>query len=63
MNPAHLAVVAALRKISRDQRQAIAVSKDFDTTLADALDLTAGASQTKGAAAARSRGRQRTVRK
>jgi hypothetical protein len=39
------------------------VSKDFDTTLSDALDLAAGASQTTGASAARIRGRQRTVRR
>lgn len=39
------------------------MSKDFDTTLVDALDLAAGAAQTAGAAAARTRGRQRSVRK
>jgi hypothetical protein len=39
------------------------VSKDFDTTLVDALDLAAGAAQTAGAAAARTRGRQRSVRR
>jgi hypothetical protein len=39
------------------------VSKDFDTTLSDAIDLAAGAAQTPGASAARIRGRKRTVRK
>jgi hypothetical protein len=39
------------------------VSKDFDTTLSDAIDLAAGAAQTAGAPAARIRGRKRAVRK
>jgi hypothetical protein len=39
------------------------VSKDFDTTLSDALDLAANAVQTAGPAAARARGRKRTVRR
>jgi len=39
------------------------VSKDFDTTLSDAIDLAAGAAQTAGAPAARIRGRKRTVHK
>jgi hypothetical protein len=39
------------------------VSKDFDTTLSDAIDLAAAAAQTTGAAAARIRGRKRAVRK
>jgi hypothetical protein len=39
------------------------VSKDFDRTLSDALDLAAGAAQTAGAQAARVRGRKRTMRK
>ena len=37
------------------------MSKDFDTTLSDALDLAASAAQTAGPAAARSRGRKRTM--
>lgn len=36
--------------------------KDFDTTLSAALDLAADAARTEGAAAARVRGRKRTVR-
>ena len=39
------------------------MSKDFDTTLSDAIDLAAGAAQTAGAPAARIRGRKRAVRK
>jgi hypothetical protein len=39
------------------------VSKDFDSTLLDALDLAAAAAQTEGPSAARTRGRQRSVRK
>jgi hypothetical protein len=39
------------------------VSKDFDSTLSDALDLAANAAQTAGPTAARIRGRQRTMRK
>jgi hypothetical protein len=39
------------------------VSKDFDTTLSDAIDLAAAAAQTAGAPAARIRGRKRAVRK
>ncbi len=39
------------------------MSKDFDTTLSDAIDLAAGAVQTAGASAARIRGRKRTMRK
>ena len=39
------------------------MSKDFDTTLSDALDLAGAAAQTAGASAARIRGRKRTVRK
>jgi hypothetical protein len=39
------------------------VSKDFDSTLSAAIDLAAAAAQTSGAAAARLRGRKRTVRK
>ena len=39
------------------------MSKDFDTTLSDAIDLAAGAAQTAGASAARLRGRKRTMRK
>ena len=39
------------------------MSKDFDTTFSDAIDLAAAAARTPGAAAARSRGRERTVRK
>ena len=39
------------------------MSKDFDTTLSDTIDLAAGAAQTAGASAARIRGRQRTMRK
>ncbi|HET9173174.1 MAG TPA: hypothetical protein VFN97_27345 [Actinospica sp.] len=39
------------------------MSKDFDSTLSDAIDLAAGAAHTAGASAARSRGRERTVRK
>jgi len=38
------------------------VSKDFDTTLSDAIDLAAHAAHTTGAAGARTRGRQRTMR-
>lgn len=37
--------------------------KDFDSTLTDALDLAAHSAQTAGPAAARIRGRQRTMRK
>jgi hypothetical protein len=37
------------------------VSKDFDRTLSDALDLTAQAAQTAGPTAARIRGRKRTL--
>ena len=39
------------------------MSKDFDTTFSDAIDLAAGAAQTAGASAARTRGRTRTMRK
>ncbi len=39
------------------------MAKDFDATLSDAVDLAAGAAQTPGAAAARIRGRKRTVHK
>jgi hypothetical protein len=39
------------------------VSKDFDTTLSDAIDLAAAAARTEGAHAARIRGRKRAVRK
>lgn len=39
------------------------MSKDFDTTLSDALDLAAEAARTGGPAAARARGRKRTVRR
>lgn len=39
------------------------MSKDFDTTLSDALDRAAHAAQTAGPVAARTRGRQRTMRK
>ena len=39
------------------------MSKDFETTLVDAIDLAAGAAQTAGAQAARTRGRKRSVRK
>ncbi|MCW2934119.1 MAG: hypothetical protein JWM19_5081 [Actinomycetia bacterium] len=39
------------------------MSKDFDVTLSDAIDLAAGAAQTPGASAARIRGRKRAVRK
>jgi hypothetical protein len=39
------------------------VSKDFDTTLSDALDLAAQAARTAGAPAARIRGRRRAARK
>lgn len=39
------------------------MSKDFDTTLSDAIDLAAAAAQTAGASAARARGRKRTMRK
>jgi hypothetical protein len=39
------------------------VSKDFDTTLSDAVELAAGAAHTAGASAARIRGRERTMRK
>lgn len=37
------------------------MSKDFDSTLSDALDLAASAARTAGPAAARARGRRRTV--
>jgi hypothetical protein len=39
------------------------VSKDFDTTLSDVIDLAAAAAHTAGAPAARLRGRKRTMRK
>jgi hypothetical protein len=39
------------------------VSKDFDSTLSDAIDRAAGAANTAGATAARIRGRERTMRK
>ncbi len=39
------------------------MSKDFDATLSDAIDLAAGAAQTAGASAARARGRKRTMHK
>lgn len=39
------------------------MSKDFDTTFTDALDLAAAGAQTAGAPAARIRGRQRSTRK
>lgn len=39
------------------------MSKDFDTTLSDALDLAANAAGGAGPAAARARGRKRTVRR
>jgi hypothetical protein len=39
------------------------VSKDFDSTLSDAIDRAAGAANTAGATAARIRGRERTLRK
>ncbi len=39
------------------------MSKDFDTTLSDTIDLAAGAAQTAGASAARARGRKRTMHK
>jgi len=39
------------------------VSKDFDSTLSDAIDRAAGAANTAGATAARNRGRERTMRK
>lgn len=39
------------------------MSKDFDSTLLDALDLAAAAAQTAGAPAARTRGKKRSVRK
>lgn len=39
------------------------MAKDFDATLSDAVDLAAGAAQSPGAAAARIRGRKRTVHK
>lgn len=39
------------------------MSKDFDTTLSDAIELAAGAAHTAGASAARTRGRERTMRK
>lgn len=39
------------------------MSKDFDTTLSDAIDLASRAAHTSGATAARIRGRERTMRK
>ena len=39
------------------------MSKDFDTTLSDAIDRAAEAAKTAGASAARTRGRKRTMRK
>ena len=39
------------------------MSKDFDSTLSNAIDVAAGAAQTAGASAARTRGRTRTMRK